>query len=111
MFIEAISEVATHVTSLVGDVRAQNFDDVCAAAPSEEADGFARQLVGWVKWGVIWTLIGCGSASAGLMVGGKLAQSGKAAQIGSAGSFWTVIGAIFFAVIYGIIKAIVGNGC
>ncbi len=45
------------------------------------------------------------------MVGGKISQSGRAAQIGSSGMFWTVIGAIAFAVIYGILNGIVGSGC
>lgn len=111
MIIEAISEVATQATALVSDVRAQGFSDVCASAPSADADGFARDLVGWVKWGVIWIIIGCGFGSAGLMVGGKVTQSGRAAQIGASGMFWTVLGAIAFAVIYGILIAIVGAGC
>lgn len=110
MFIEAISEVATFVATN-GHIAAEGFGDVCAKAPSAEADGYARDLVGNVKWAVIWTIIGCGFASAGLMVGGKIAQSGRAAQLGASGAFWTVIGAIIFAVIYGILKGIVGNGC
>jgi hypothetical protein len=109
MFIEAISEVVTQVVAAAGNVG--GIGDVCAKAPSQEADGFARDVVGWVKWGVIWTIIGAGFASVGLMVGGKISHSGRAAQIGSSGLFWTVIGAISFAVIYGILKAILGNGC
>lgn len=109
MFIETITEVATHVTTLASDVRAVG--DVCATAPSDEANTSARMLVGWVKWGVIWILIGAGFASVGLMVGGKLAQSGRAASVGSSGLFWTVLAAVAFACIYGIINGIVGNGC
>ncbi len=32
---------------------------------SAEAEGFAKDVVGWVKWGVIWLIIGAGFASAG----------------------------------------------
>lgn len=99
------------ITAAAGHIAAQGFGDVCAQAPSAEADSYARQLVGNVKWGVIWLLIGCGFASAGLMVVGKFSNSGKAAQIGASGAFWTVIAAIVFACIYGIIMAVVGNGC
>jgi hypothetical protein len=109
MLIHAISEVATQVAAAAGNVGV--IGDVCAKAPSQEADGFARDVVGWVKWGVLYTIIGAGFASAGVMVAAKIAQSGRAAQIGSSGMFWTIIGAIAFAVIYGIVKAIVGNGC
>ena len=111
MIGHAISEVATQLVAMTGNIHAQNFGDVCAQAPSGEADSYARQLIGNVKWGVIWTIIGCGFASAALMVGGKVFNSGRAAQIGSGGLFWTVLGAIVFACIYGILTAIVGNGC
>ncbi|MDP3892280.1 hypothetical protein [Nocardioides sp.] len=111
MMIETISEVATQVTALAGNGHVQAFGNVCAKAPSQEAEGYAKDIVGWVKWGVIWLLIGAGFASAGLMVAGKISQSGRAAQMGSSGMFWTVIGAVGFAVIYGILTGIVGNGC
>lgn len=111
MMIETISEVATQMVALTGNIQAKGFGDVCARAPSAEADSYARQIVGWVKWGCIWTLIGAGFASAVLMGIGKVTQSGRAAQIGSTGMFWTVISAVGFAVIYGIITGITGNGC
>ena len=104
MIIETITAAADHIA-------AQGFGDVCAKAPSAEADSYARQLVGFVKWGVIWTLIACGFGSAATMVVGKVSSSGRAAQIGSSGMFWTVMGAIGFAVIYGIVIGITGNGC
>lgn len=107
MIIHAIADIATQLVSTAPG----GFGDVCAQAPSEEADDFARQLVGNIKWGVIWTIIGCGFLSAAMMVGGKFANSGKVAQVGSSGLFWTVIGAVAFACIYGILMAIVGNGC
>ena len=107
MIIHAISEVAAQLVAAAPG----GFGDVCAQAPSEEANAYARQIVGWVKWGGIWSIIGCGFASAVLMFVGKFFNAGKAAQIGSGGLFWTVIGAIAFACIYGILIAIVGNGC
>lgn len=110
MLVHAISEVATQLVAMTGNIHAQNFGDVCAQAPSAQADSYARQLVGNVKWGAIWTLLGCGAASGALMAVGKFANAGRAAQLGASGLFWTVIGAIVSVCIYGILIAIVGNG-
>ena len=107
MFIHAIAEITTQIVSAAPG----GFGDVCAQAPSQEADGYARQLVGNIKWGVIWTIVGCGFLSAGTMAVGKIANSSRAAQIGSAGLFWTIVAAVAFACIYGILIAVVGNGC
>lgn len=85
-------------------------DDVCAQAPAG-VDPYVRDVLGWVKYGVIAVIIGAGFASTGAMIVGKLANMGRAAQVGASGLFWTVIGAIAFVVIYGILNGIVGNGC
>jgi hypothetical protein len=110
MFIEAISEVATLVTALTGDIQAKGVGDVCAKAPAG-VETHVNDLLGWVKYGVIAIIIGAGFASIGAMIVGKIGSMGRAAQIGASGLFWTVIGAIAFVVIYGVLNGIVGNGC
>lgn len=110
MFIEAISEVAIQVTALTGDTQIRAIGDVCAQAP-DGVDPYVRDVLGWVKYGVIAIIIGCGFASVGAMIVGKVGSMGRAAQVGASGLFWTVLGAIAFVVIYGVLNGIVGNGC
>lgn len=110
MFIEAISEVATQVTALTGGIQAKGVGDVCAQAP-DGVEPYVQDVLGWVKYGVIAIIIGAGFASVGAMIVGKIGSMGRAAQFGASGLFWTVIGAIAFVVIYGVLTGIVGNGC
>jgi hypothetical protein len=110
VFIEAISEVATQMVAATGSVRAEGVGNVCAQAP-DGVRPYVNDVIGWVKYGVIAIIIGCGFASIGAMVVGKIGSMGRAAQIGASGLFWTVIGAIGFVVIYGVLNGIVGNGC
>ena len=110
MYIEAISEVATLMTALTGDLQAKGVGNVCAAPPAG-VETYANDIIGWIKWGVLVLIIGAGFASVGAMVAGKISSSGRAAQIGASGMFWTVIGAIAFVTIYAILNGIVGNGC
>lgn len=110
MFLEAITEVATQVTALTGGIQADGMGNVCAKAP-QGVQPYANDVVGWIKWGVIVLIIGAGFASVGAMVAGKVTSSGRAAQIGASGMFWTLIGAIAFVTIYAVLNGIVGNGC
>jgi hypothetical protein len=112
MIIQAITEIAIQVTTLVGDAPTQvrAIEDVCAKAPAG-VDPYVNDVLGWVKYGVIAIIIGAGFASVGAMIVGKIGSMGRTAQIGASGLFWTVIGAIAFVVIYGVLNGIVGNGC
>lgn len=110
MIIQAITEIATQVVTATGDVQYRAIGDVCAKAP-EGVDPYVKDVLGWVKYGVIAIIIGCGFASVGAMIVGKIGSMGRAAQIGASGLFWTVLGAIAFVVIYGVLNGIVGNGC
>lgn len=110
MFIHAISEVAPQLVTAAGGIRAEGVGDVCAQAP-DGVEPYVNDVLGWVKYGVIAIIIGCGFASVGAMIVGKIGSMGRAAQIGASGLFWTVIGAIAFVVIYGVLTGIVGNGC
>ena len=115
MLIHAISEVATQLVALAGDAMTGQthigaIEDVCAKAPTGDAP-YVNEVLGWVKYGVLAIIIGAGFVSTGAMIVGKIGSMGRAAQIGAAGLFWTVIGAIAFVVIYGVLTGIVGNGC
>lgn len=110
MIIQAVSEVASQMVALTGSFQAEGVSNVCAAPPDGVA-AYAEEILGWVKYGVIVIIIGTGFASVGAMIVGKLSSNGRAAQVGSGGLFWSVLGAIAFVVIYGVLNGIVGNGC
>jgi hypothetical protein len=110
MIINAITETLTRAVVVSGGVRVAAINDVCAKAPTG-VDGYVSDVLGWVKYCVIAIIIGAGFASIGAMVVGKIGSMGRAAQVGASGLVWTVIGAIAFVTIYGVLKAIVGNGC
>jgi hypothetical protein len=118
MLIHAITETLTQAVTVSvpvlgtvsGGVRVEALGDVCAKAPTG-VDTYVTDILGWVKYGVIAIIIGAGFASCGAMIVGKIGSMGRAAQIGASGLFWTVLGAIAFVTIYGVLHAIVGNGC
>lgn len=110
MIIEAINETATQMVALNGDTNIHAIKNVCAAAPVG-VEAYVNMVLSWVKYGVIAIIIGAGFASVGAMVVGKFGQMARASQFGASGMFWTVLGAIGFVVIYGVLNAIVGNGC
>ncbi|MEP9385538.1 hypothetical protein [Nocardioides sp. KR10-350] len=110
MIMHAITEVATQMVALSGQIKAQGVDNVCAKAPTGVAP-YVHDILGWVKYGVIAIIIGAGFASSGALIVGKFGQMGRAAQLGASGLFWTVIGAIAFVTIYAVLNGIVGNGC
>jgi len=110
MIIHAISEVATQMVALTGNIQAEGVSDVCASAPTG-VEPYVNDILGWVKYGVIAIIIGAGFATSGALIVGKFGQMGRAAQLGASGLFWTVIGAIAFVTIYAILNGIVGNGC
>lgn len=97
-----------HQVTVSGSFEA--ISNVCAKPPAGVST-YADQIIGWVKWAVIVTILACGFGSCGAMVVGKVASNGRAAQVGSAGLFWSILAAIAFAVIYGILTAITGTGC
>ena len=110
MIIQAITEIATQVVTATGNVRMGAIGNVCAKAP-EGVDPYVKDVLGWVKYGVIAIIVGSGFASVGAMIVGKIGSMGRAAQVGASGLFWSVLGAVAFVVIYGVLNGIVGNGC
>ena len=110
MIIHAISEVAMQMVTLTGSFQAEGVGNVCATPPAG-VEPYVKDILGWVKYGVIAIIIGAGFASIGAMIVGKMGSMGRAAQVGASGLFWSVLGAIAFVVIYGVLNGIVGNGC
>jgi hypothetical protein len=85
-------------------------DNVCAQAPPG-VDAYADMLIGWAKYGVAVLIIAAGFISIGAMVIGKLGGMGRAAQVGASGLVYSVLAAVAYVTIYGILWAIVGKGC
>jgi hypothetical protein len=86
----------------------QAINDVCAQAPTG-VDRYADMLLGWVKYGVAAVIIAGGFVSIGALVVGKLGSMSRAAQMGASGLIYSVLAAVGYVTIYGILNAIVGN--
>ncbi|ABL81082.1 MULTISPECIES: hypothetical protein [unclassified Nocardioides] len=86
----------------------QAINDVCAQAPTG-IDRYADMLLGWVKYGVAAVIIAGGFVSIGALVVGKLGSMSRAAQLGASGLIYSVLAAVGYVTIYGILNAIVGN--
>jgi hypothetical protein len=86
----------------------QAINDVCAQAPTG-IDRYADMLLGWVKYGVAAVIIAGGFVSVGALIVGKLGSMSRAAQMGASGLIYSVLAAVAYVTIYGILNAIVGN--
>jgi hypothetical protein len=86
----------------------QAINNVCAQAPTG-VDHYTDMLLGWVKYGVAAVIIAGGFVSVGALVVGKLGSMSRAAQMGAAGLIYSVLAAVAYVTIYGILNAIVGN--
>ena len=85
-------------------------NDVCAQAPAG-IDQYTNLLMSWVKYGVAAAIIVAGFISVGAMVIGRLGSMSRAAQMGASGLVYSVLAAVAYVTIYGILWAIVGQGC
>lgn len=83
-------------------------NNVCAQAPTG-VERYADMLLGWVKYGVAAVIIAGGFVSVGALVVGKLGSMSRAAQMGASGLIYSVLAAIGYVTIYGILNAIVGS--
>ena len=84
--------------------------NVCAKAPPG-VDSYADMLIGWAKYGVLALIVAAGFVSVGSMIVGKLGGMSRTAQFGASGLLWTVLAAVAYVTIYGVITAIIGQGC
>jgi hypothetical protein len=83
-------------------------NNVCAKAPTG-VEKYADLLLGWVKWGVAAVIIGAGFVSVGALVVGKLGSMSRAAQLGASGLIYSILAAVGYVTIYGILNSIVGS--
>jgi len=83
-------------------------NDVCAQAPAG-IDQYADLLLSWVKYGVAAVIIVGGFISVGALVVGKLGSMSRAAQLGASGLVYSILAAVGYVTIYGILAAIVGK--
>lgn len=83
-------------------------NNVCAQAPTG-IDQYADMLLGWVKYGVAAVIIAGGFLSVGALVVGKLGSMSRAAQMGASGLIYSILAAVGYVTIYGILNAIVGK--
>jgi hypothetical protein len=85
-----------------------SINDVCAQAPAG-IDQYADLLLSWVKYGVAAVIIAGGFISVGALVVGKLGSMSRAAQMGASGLVYSILAAVGYVTIYGILAAIVGK--
>jgi hypothetical protein len=85
-------------------------NNVCAKAPAG-IDQYTNLLMSWLKYGVAAVIIGAGFISVGAMVIGRVGSMSRAAQMGTSGLVYSVLAAVAYVTIYGILWAIVGKGC
>lgn len=86
----------------------QAINNVCAKAPVG-VEKYADLLLSWVKYGVAVVIIAGGFVSVGALVVGKLGSMSRAAQMGASGLIYSVVAAVGYVTIYGILTAIVGS--
>lgn len=89
---------------------ALDINNVCAQAPAGVAQ-YTDLLLSWVKYGVAAVIIAAGFISVGAMVVGRLGSMSRAAQVGASGLVYSILAAVAYVTIYGVLWAIVGKGC
>ncbi|MDT9594892.1 hypothetical protein RDV89_17520 [Nocardioides zeae] len=92
------------------DPQAAVINDVCPEAPPG-IDTYVDLIFSWVKYGVGALIVVAAVLSVGAMIVGRLSNTGRMAQVGSAGLLVAILGAILYVTIYGIVVAITGSGC
>jgi hypothetical protein len=83
---------------------------VCPKAPPG-MQGFEDQITGWVKWGVLALIVIAALCSIGSIVLGRIFSHPHASRYGAMGLAITVICAVLYVTILGILGGITGSGC
>jgi hypothetical protein len=84
-------------------------NNVCAKAPTGVSQ-YTDLLLSWLKYGVAAVIIAGGFISVGALIIGRLGGMSRAAQMGASGLIYSVLAAVGYVCIYGILNGIVG-GC
>ena len=83
---------------------------VCPQAPPG-MQGFANQITGWVKWGVLVLIVISAVMSLGAVLVGRIFSHPHASRYGAMGVAVVVMVAITYTVILVILNSITGSGC
>ena len=83
---------------------------VCPQAPPG-MQGFANQITGWVKWGVLVLIVISAVMSLGAVLVGRIFSHPHASRYGAMGVAVVVMVAIIYTVILVILDSITGSGC
>ncbi|WP_231502562.1 hypothetical protein [Blastococcus sp. URHD0036] len=73
--------------------------------------GFADQVTGWVKWGVLVLIVISAVMSLGAVLLGRIFSHPHASRYGAMGVAVVVMVAITYTVILVILDSITGSGC
>jgi bacteriorhodopsin len=83
---------------------------VCPAAPPG-MQTYSDQVTSWIKWGVLALIIAAALVSIGSILIGRIFSHPHASRYGAMGLGITVICAILYVTILGILSGITGSGC
>lgn len=83
---------------------------VCPAAPPG-MQTYSDQVTSWIKWGVLALIIAAALVSIGSILVGRIFSHPHASRYGAMGLGITVICAILYVTILGILTGITGSGC
>lgn len=83
---------------------------VCPEAPPG-TQPFMDDVTGWVKWGVLALIVIAAVVSIGSILAGRIFSHPHASRYGAIGLVVTVVAAILYVVIPGMLSSITGTGC
>ena len=83
---------------------------VCPKAPPG-MQKYQDQVISWVKWGVLGLIVIAAVVSIGSILIGRIFAHPHASRAGAMGLGITVICAILYVTILGILAGITGSGC
>lgn len=84
--------------------------NVCPKAPPGLGQ-WDDTILGWVKWGTLALIAIAGFCSIAAIVVGRALAHPNGSRLGAMGLAVTVLCAILFVAIYGILTGIIGKGC
>lgn len=83
---------------------------ICPKAPPG-MQGFQDQITAWIKWGVLALIIAAALVSIGSILIGRIFSHPHASRYGAMGLAITVVCAILYVTVLGILAGITGSGC
>jgi len=112
--VSALPQLTGHVTAAAMGERVtaavHTLAAVCPTAPPG-MQSYQDQVLGWIKWGVIFLIIATAITSIGAIGVGKIFAMPHASSRGAIGVAVAVIMAILFVTIVAVINGILRSGC